>query len=146
VSDEQPIDPQTGWVADHLRAYVASGGAEGHTWRGVPTLLLTTRGRRSGRLRRTPLIYGRDGEADVVVASRGGAPAHPAWFLNLRDDPEVTIQVGPDVMAARAEVVGDDRRAELWDQMAQIWPDYDAYQRRTERVIPLVRLVPAEGG
>jgi deazaflavin-dependent oxidoreductase (nitroreductase family) len=142
VSDEEPIDPETGWVADHLRAYLESEGADGHLWRGVPTLLLTTRGRRSGRLRRTPLIYGRDGDAYVIVASKGGTPEHPAWFLNLRDDPAVTIQVGPDVMPARAEVVGDDRRAEVWDQMAQIWPDYDAYQSKTTRTIPLVRLEP----
>lgn len=145
-SDERPIDPGTGWVADHLRRYVESGGEEGRLWRGVPTLLLTTRGRRSGRLRRTPLIYGRDGDAYVVVASRGGTPAHPAWYLNLRAHPEVTIQVGPDVMRARATTVGDDRRADLWAQMTQIWPDYDAYQAKTARTIPLVRLEPLPAG
>lgn len=142
MTHEEPAEPTTGWVADHLRRYLETDGEEGHLWRGVPTLLLTTRGRRTGRLRRTPLIYGRDGDAYVVVASKGGTPEHPAWYLNLRDDPDVTIQVGPDVMAARASTVGEDRRAELWDQMAQIWPDYDRYQERTSRRIPLVRLEP----
>jgi deazaflavin-dependent oxidoreductase (nitroreductase family) len=142
MSDDQPIDPETGWVADHLRRYVETGGEDGHLWRGVPTLLLTTRGRRTGRLRRTPLIYGRDGDAYVVVASRGGTPDHPAWYLNLRADPEVSIQVGPDVMRARASTIEGDRRADVWGQMTQIWPDYDTYQAATERTIPLVRLEP----
>jgi deazaflavin-dependent oxidoreductase (nitroreductase family) len=142
TDQEQPAEPTTGWVADHLRRYLETDGEEGHLWRGVPTLLLTTRGRRTGRLRRTPLIYGRDGDAYVVVASKGGTPEHPAWFLNLREDPDVTIQVGPDVMAARAATVDDEHRAELWDQMAQIWPDYDRYQERTSRRIPIVRLDP----
>jgi deazaflavin-dependent oxidoreductase (nitroreductase family) len=146
MSDEQPVDPSTGWVADHLRRYVETDGEEGHLWRGVPTLLLTTRGRRSGRLRRTPLIYGRDGEAYVVVASKGGTPEHPAWYLNLSETPEVTIQVGPDVMAARASTIDGDHRAEVWDQMAQIWPDYEKYQAKTERTIPLVRLDPLPRG
>ena len=91
-SDEQPLDPTTGWVREHLHRYVATDGANGHEWKpGVPTLLLTTRGRRSGKLRRTPLIYGRDGDRYVVVASYGGSPQHPDWYLNLRDEPDVTI-------------------------------------------------------
>src|SRR5918994_4172558 len=100
---EEPLEPRTGWVRDHLRRYVATDGAEGHEWQvGLLILLLTTRGRRSGRLRRTPLIYGRDGDRYVVVASYGGSPQHPDWYLNLRDDPDVTIQVGPEVVRARA--------------------------------------------
>jgi F420H(2)-dependent quinone reductase len=86
--DEEPLEPTIGWVREHLRRYVATDGADGHEWRpGIPTLLLTTRGRRSGRLRRTPLIYGRDGDRYLVVASYGGSPHHPDWYLNLRDDP-----------------------------------------------------------
>lgn len=140
MSDEQPVDPVSGWVADHLRSYVESDGEEGHLWRGVPTLLLTTRGRRSGKLRRTPLIYGRDGEAFVVVASKGGTPEHPAWYLNLGAEPEVTIQVGSDVMRAHATTIDGDHRDDVWGQMAQIWPAYDEYQAKTSRQIPLVRL------
>jgi len=140
MSDERPVDPVRGWVADHLRSYVESDGEEGHLWRGVPTLLLTTRGRRSGTLRRTPLIYGRDGEAYVVVASRGGTPEHPAWYLNLSAEPEVTIQVGSDVMRAYATTIDGDHWSDVWGQMAQIWPAYDDYQAKTSRQIPLVRL------
>jgi deazaflavin-dependent oxidoreductase (nitroreductase family) len=141
--DERPTDPRADWVRDHLHRYVATDGADGHEWRpGVPTLLLTTRGRRSGALRRTPLIYTRDGDAYVVVASYGGSPEHPDWYFNLSDDPEVEIQVGDRVMPARAATAEGEDRDRLWRQMTGIWPDYDKYQARTQRVIPLVTLEP----
>jgi deazaflavin-dependent oxidoreductase (nitroreductase family) len=141
--DERPTDPRAGWVRDHLHRYVATDGTDGHEWRpGVPTLLLTTRGRRSGKLRRTPLIYGRDGDAYVVVASYGGSPEHPDWYFNLSEDPEVEIQVGDRVMPARAATAEGEDRDRLWRQMTGIWPDYDKYQARTQRVIPLVTLEP----
>jgi deazaflavin-dependent oxidoreductase (nitroreductase family) len=141
--DERPTDPRAGWVRDHLHRYVATDGADGHEWRpGVPTLLLTTRGRRSGALRRTPLIYGRDGDAYVVVASYGGSPEHPDWYFNLSDDPEVEIQVGDEVTPARAATAEGEDRERLWRQMTGIWPDYDKYQARTQRVIPIVTLEP----
>ena len=140
--DERPTDPRADWVRDHLHRYVATDGADGHEWRGVPTLLLTTRGRRSGKLRRTPLIYGRDGDAYVVVASYGGSPEHPDWYFNLSDDPEVEIQVGDEVMPARAATAEGEARERLWSQMTGIWPDYDKYQARTRRVIPVVTLEP----
>jgi deazaflavin-dependent oxidoreductase (nitroreductase family) len=143
TTDEQPTDPRTGWVRDHLHRYVATDGSDGHEWRGVPTLLLTTRGRRSGKLRRTPLIYGRDGDRYVVVASYGGSPQHPDWYLNLAADPDVTIQVGPDVMAARASTLEGADRERMWGVLTGIWPDYDNYQAKTDRVIPLVALEPA---
>jgi deazaflavin-dependent oxidoreductase (nitroreductase family) len=141
--DERPTDPRAAWVRDHLHRYVATDGADGHEWRpGIPTLLLTTRGRRSGKLRRTPLIYGRDGDAYVVVASYGGSPEHPDWYFNLSDDPEVEIQVGDRVMPARAATAEGEDRERLWSQMTGIWPDYDKYQARTRRVIPVVTLEP----
>ena len=141
--NETPTAPKTGWVARHLAKYVASDGADGHEWRpGVPTLLLTTRGRKSGAARRTPLIYARDGDSYVVMASYGGAPHDPDWYVNLTADPDVIIQVGPDVMPATASTVGDDRRDELWAEMARIWPDYDLYATKTDRRIPLVLLEP----
>jgi deazaflavin-dependent oxidoreductase (nitroreductase family) len=140
---ERPTDPKAGWVRDHLHRYVATDGEDGHEWRpGVPTLLLTTRGRRSRKLRRTPLIYGRDGDGYVVVASYGGSPRHPDWYLNLADEPEVEIQVGPEVMAARAATAEGADRERLWRQMTAIWPAYDEYQERTERRIPVVALEP----
>jgi deazaflavin-dependent oxidoreductase (nitroreductase family) len=138
-----PLEPRIDWVRDHLREYVATNGLKGHLWNGVPTLLLTTRGRRSGTLRRTPLIYGRDGERYLVVASYGGAPTHPDWYLNLRDDPDVEIQVGPDTMRARATTVDDAERERLWPVMTTVWPDYHRYQEKTDRTIPIVALEPA---
>ena len=142
--DETPIDPESGWVADHVKLYVESGGAEGHHWQpGVPTLLLTTRGKKSGAARRTALIYGMDGDDYVVMASYGGAPANPDWYLNLEADPEVVIQVGPDVMAGTARTAGPDERDRLWTVMTDIWPDYDEYATKTSREIPLVVITPS---
>ncbi|MDM4722676.1 nitroreductase family deazaflavin-dependent oxidoreductase [Micromonospora sp. WMMA1363] len=138
---DQVLDSPTGWVADHVRRYVATDGAEGHEWRrGVFTLLLTTRGRRSGTLRRTALIYGREGDAFLVVASQGGAPRHPAWYLNLLEDPLVEVQVGPDRLTARARTATAEEKPRMWSTMAAIWPAYDDYQARTDREIPLVVL------
>lgn len=137
----QPIhDSPTDWVNEHTRQYVESGGADGHDWNGVPTLLLTTTGRKSGFRRRTALIYGVDDAAYVVVASKGGAPDHPAWFLNLQANPDVDLQVGADVFAARARVTTGDERDRLWRALAQIWPAYDEYATKTDRQIPVVVL------
>lgn len=137
---EEILDSPTGWVNEHIRSYVESDGQEGHEWRGVRTLLLTTRGRRSGKLRRTALIYGTDGDDCVVVASRGGHPHHPSWYLNLVADPEVHVQVGPDKFRARARTATADEKARLWPMMASIWPAYDEYQEKTGREIPVVVL------
>jgi len=120
--------------------YIRSGGTEGHLWRGVPTLLLRTTGRRSGRPVVLPLIYGRHGDDHVVVASKGGAPEHPAWYLNLVADPNVGVQVGTNVFAAEARVATDTERAALWPQMVGIWPAYEDYARATDREIPIVIL------
>ncbi|MGH3319975.1 MAG: nitroreductase family deazaflavin-dependent oxidoreductase [Streptosporangiaceae bacterium] len=139
---EEVLDSPAGWVADHIRRYVQSDGRDGHEWNGVSTLLLTTRGRKSGRLRRTALIYGRDGDRCVVVASRGGAPQHPAWYLNLMDEPEVEVQVGAEKFAARARTATAEEKPRLWRLMASIWPAYDEYQTKTARDIPVVILEP----
>ena len=139
---EEPTGPKADWVADHAQRYVATDGEDGHLWNGVPTLLLTTRGRTSGHLYRTPLIYGRDGDGYVVVASYGGAPEHPSWYRNLVKDPDVTIQVGNRVMPGRARTATEAERVHLWPAMTAIWPDYDAYQAKTSRTIPLVVIEP----
>ena len=139
-SPEEVSDSPTRWVAQHIRRYVESGGKKGHEWRGVHTLLLTTRGRRTGKLRRTALIYGRDGDRYLVVASDGGSKKHPSWFLNLADNPEAEIQVGAERFAARALPATPEEREKLWPVMASIWPEYDSYQVKTERDIPLVIL------
>jgi deazaflavin-dependent oxidoreductase (nitroreductase family) len=135
---EEVVDSPTGWVNAHIRRYVESDGGKGHRWYGVDTLLVTTRGRRSGQLRRTALIYGRDGDRFVVVGSNGGARKHPSWYVNLRDHPEVEVQVGPDKFAARARPATGAERTRLWRLMASIFPQYDSYQKKTSREIPLV--------
>ena len=136
---EEITDSPTGWVAEHVDRYVETDGREGHEWRGVPTLLLTTRGRKSGKLRRTALIYGEDGEERyLLVASKGGAPEHPSWYLNLAAHPEVEVQVGADKFAARARTADAREKPRLWQLMTSIWPDYDGYQKKTGRDIPVV--------
>lgn len=143
TDSQQVVDSPREWVNEHIQRYVATGGADGHEWKpGVPTLLLTTRGRKSGLLRRTALIYRRDGDAYVVVASQGGLPRHPAWYLNLDADPRVHVQVGTAEFDARARTATGEERARLWRDMAAIWPAYDDYQGRTSREIPVVVLTP----
>jgi deazaflavin-dependent oxidoreductase (nitroreductase family) len=137
---DHPIDPAPGWQLDHVREYVATGGEKGHHWRGVPTLLLTTVGSKSGQARRTPLIYGESNGHYLIVASRGGTPGHPDWYRNLRAHPRVRVQVGADVFDARARTATPDEKPALWKIMAGIWPDYDNYQKKTTRDIPVVVL------
>ena len=134
----QPQDSPVGFVRDHIRRYVDSGGTDGHEWQGTTILLLTTTGRHTGEARRTALIYREvDGEY-VVVASKGGAPQHPAWFLNLTANPEVRLQVKDEEFAGRARVADEAERAKLWPLMTETWPDYDNYQTKTDRQIPIV--------
>ncbi len=140
TTEERVFDSPRGWVARHIRDYLRTGGKD--LWRGAPILLLTTRGRKSGKLRRTALIHGRDGDRYLVVGSQGGADVHPNWYLNLMEDPEVQVQVGEDVFPARARTAGPDEKPRLWKLMTEIWPDYDRYQARTERDIPVVILEP----
>ncbi len=136
-------DSPTPWVAEHTQRYLETGGEDGHEWRpGVPTLLLTTTGRRSGVKRRTALIYGRDNADYVVVASKGGAPEHPAWYLNLEADPQVEVQVLDTVVAATARTATGEERERLWALMRKVWPAYDEYQASTEREIPVVVVTP----
>jgi deazaflavin-dependent oxidoreductase (nitroreductase family) len=145
ASREEIIDSPIGWVNRHVRRYVESDGKSGHRWSGVNTLLLTVRGRRTGRLLRTALIYGRDGDRFVVVASNGGSRRNPMWYLNLVADPEVLVQVEAESFAARASTVSGAERTRLWGQMAAIWPHYNTYQRRATREIPVVVLERARG-
>jgi deazaflavin-dependent oxidoreductase (nitroreductase family) len=142
MTDENEIfDSPTGWVADHIHTYVESDGSKGHMWRGLPTLLLTTRGRKSGKLRRTALIYGKDGDNYVVVASRGGHAKNPAWYLNLADEPGVDVQVGSEKFSARAYTASAEEKNRLWPMMSKIFPTYDSYQAKTKRDIPVIVLV-----
>jgi deazaflavin-dependent oxidoreductase (nitroreductase family) len=115
-------------------------GAEGHEWRGTTVLILTTTGRRSGEQRSTPLIYQPHGDDYIVVASKGGAPDHPAWYLNLEADSEATVQVLGDRFKATARTASPDEKPELWKLMTGTWPAYDDYQSNTSRDIPVVVL------
>jgi deazaflavin-dependent oxidoreductase (nitroreductase family) len=132
------------WFAEHVERYIATDGEDGHDWNGRPTLLLTTRGRRSGEAHTLPLIYGRDGDRLLIVASRGGAPNHPSWYLNLLADPEVEVQVKGDRFHARAHPAGPDEKPRLWETMTTVFPDYAVYQTRTDRQIPVVILERSE--
>jgi deazaflavin-dependent oxidoreductase (nitroreductase family) len=123
---------------EHVARYRETGGEEGHDWQGTKTLLLTTTGRRSGAPRELPLIYGRHGDDYVVVASKGGATQHPAWYLNLEANPEVEVQVGGERFRAIARTATPQERPEMWETMTAEWPAYDSYQEKTDREIPVV--------
>ncbi len=127
---------------DHIAAYRETNGETGYLWNGVPTLLLTVTGRRSGEPRTSALIFGRDGDDYLVVASMGGAPMHPKWYLNLRDRPQAEIQVRDQRLAVTARTATPEEKPRLWRIMADLWPNCDVYQSRTERDIPVVVLTP----
>ncbi len=128
----------------HVFLYRASGGRIGGRFRKTaPVLLLTTTGRKTGKQRTTPLLYVEDGERYAVVASVGGAPTHPGWYLNLRANPAATIQLGRRTLPVTAETAGPEERARLWALATRMYPTYDAYQAKTSREIPVVVLSPA---
>ena len=129
-------------AAKQVDEYEASGGREGNTMRGVPVIILWTRGRSSGAIRKTPLMRVNDGDRYAVVASMGGAPEHPEWYANLVADPHVSLQDGPDVKDYTAREVTGDEKAQWWAKATAVWPDYDAYQAKTDREIPVVVLEP----
>jgi deazaflavin-dependent oxidoreductase (nitroreductase family) len=127
--------------AEHVRVYRETNGERGYQWRGTTILLLSTRGRISGQEHTTPLIHREDAGRWVIVASKGGAPRNPAWFENLRANPDdVQIQVRGEIVPVRPHVAEGEERSRLWSLMAEVWPAYDDYQARTEREIPVVVL------
>ncbi len=138
------------WIKDHLTRYLATDGVDGYLWDAsigggkglVPTLLLTTTGRKSGSVLTLPLIFGRSGPNYVVVASKGGAPTHPAWYLNLQANPEVKVQVKAEKFTARAHTAQGAERTALWRKMVEIYGPYEQYQTKTDRQIPVVVLTP----
>lgn len=125
---------------EHVRVYRETGGERGYQWRGTTILLLTTEGRRTGQERTTPLIHRTDDGRWIIVASKGGAPANPAWFENLAAHPDATIQVRDETIPVRASVAEGAERERLWALMTEAWPAYDEYRQRTDREIPVVVL------
>ena len=137
------------WIVQHLEQYAADPQAA-HDWDATapggkpntPVLLLSTTGAKSGLQRTLPLIYGRHGDSYVVIASKGGAPAHPAWYLNLVANPDCKIQVIEQHMNVKARTAQGEERAALWDALVDIYPPYTHYQQETDREIPVVVLDP----
>ncbi len=126
---------------EHVRLYRETNGAVGHIWKEASTvLLLTTSGRRSGKPRTVPLIYARDGDRFVIVASKGGAPDHPGWYRNLEYTPEVEVRVESEVFPARARTASGEERERLWRKVNEVWRHYDEYALMTPREIPVVVL------
>lgn len=132
--DDQLFGPE------HVRVYRETDGERGYRWRGTTILLLTTLGRKSGERRTTPLIHRTDGDRWVVIASKGGTPDHPDWFENLQADPDAEIQVKGEVVPVHASAAEGEERQRRWELMTEVWPDYDDYQSKTERTIPVVVL------
>lgn len=136
--------PDLGLVgAQHVARYQETGGEIGYEWNGTEILLLTTTGRKTGQPRTSALIYGRDGADYLVVASAGGAAKHPAWYLNLRANPEAEVQIKTQRLRVTARTATAAERGRLWRLATEYWPNYDVYQTRTSRVIPLVVLSPS---
>jgi deazaflavin-dependent oxidoreductase (nitroreductase family) len=152
--DGRPDHGQPGYVQpdysllgeEHVQRYQETDGEVGYLWNGAPILLLTVTGRRSGRPHTTPLIFGTDGDDHLVVASMGGAPMHPQWYRNLDATPRAEIQVKERHIPVVARTASADEKPRLWQVMRGIWPNYDAYQARTDRDIPVVVLSPTDHG
>lgn len=127
----------------HRWLYRTSGGRVGGRMMGMPVLLLTTTGRKTGEPRTSPLMYFPEGDACVVIASNAGEPQHPAWWLNLRADPHATMQRGREVARVRAREAAGEERSRLWAKLIQLDRSYETYRQRTTRQIPVVLLEPA---
>jgi deazaflavin-dependent oxidoreductase (nitroreductase family) len=141
------IPSPSDWVADQVELYESSGGTEGTTLRdtGLPVIIVTNRGRKTGAIRKTPLMRVVDGKNYVLIASQGGAPKHPLWYHNLKADPNVQIRDKAEVYQMRVrEVVDAEERQRLWNLAVQAYPPYQDYQERTDRVIPVLVAEPIE--
>jgi deazaflavin-dependent oxidoreductase (nitroreductase family) len=127
---------------EHARVYRETNGEQGYIWNGSPILLVTTKGRISGEPRTIPIIFTPWGDGWAIIASKGGSPTHPKWYLNVLDDPHVQVQVKADVYEATARTAPSPEREQIWAEAIKHWPNYDVYQTRTTRQIPVVVLEP----
>jgi len=130
----------------HAGVYRATGGKVFGRMGESPILLLNTVGRKTGRKRTSPLLYVMDGEDFVIIASKGGAPAQPAWYLNLKANPDATVEVGDREVRVRPEEVDSEEKVRLWQKMIEMYPTYDDFQTKTKREIPLLVLRPVKEG
>ena len=143
MNEEGYTAPDISLLGDeHIRRYRETDGEVGYLWNGATALLLTTTGRKTGQPRTQPLIFASDGDDYLVVASMGGAPKHPSWYLNLVDHPDAEVQVKGDIIPVRAHTATNDEKPRLWKIVTEQWPNYDVYQTRTDRQIPVVVLSP----
>lgn len=151
MTDAKLAPNMPNWMVAHAKRYLESGGTDGHMYQItqpdrpeliVPSLLLTTTGRKSGEKYIFPLFYGEDGDSFLIIASKGGAPEHPGWYRNILANPEVEVQVGTRKLRARARTVTGPDRARLWVKALEFWPPYAEYQQKTDREIPVVLLDP----
>ena len=141
IEGEYEASP-AGWVADQVELYESSGGTEGVELNGAICIILTTKGAKTGKIRKTPLIRVEHEGTYAAVASKGGAPTNPLWYYNLTANAEVRLQDGPAVFDLVAHEAEGDERAEWWQRATEVWPDYDNYQAKTDRLIPLFVLAP----
>ena len=138
------IPSPTEWVRNQVELYESSGGTEGTSLNGLAVIIVTNKGRKTGAIRKTPLMRGADGDNYVLVASRGGAPTHPVWYYNLQADPNVEIRDGVDVHSMKVREVEDSaERQRLWDIAVEAFPPYQEYQDKTDRSIPVFIAKPA---
>lgn len=128
--------------AEHVRVYRETNGEVGYIWNGSPILLLTSKGRKSGEDRTIPIIYTDWKDGWAIIASKGGSPTHPKWYLNVEADPHVQVQVKGDIYEAVARTAESPEREQIWAEAIKHWPNYDVYQSRTDRKIPVVVLNP----
>lgn len=134
----------TPWVREQVEKYESSGGTEGTTMRGMPIIILTSQGARSGKIRKTPLMRVEHDGRYAAVASLGGAPKHPVWYYNLLANPTVELQDGPVKREMTAREVTGEEKDQWWDRAVKAFPDYAGYQTKTDRQIPVFVLEPAE--
>lgn len=130
------------WVAKQVDVYESSGGTKGVMLQGTPCVVITMRGRRTGKVRKAAVMRVEHGGTYAAVASKGGDDHNPGWYLNLMADPDVTVQDGTEVHAMRAREVDGDEKATWWARATEVWPPYDEYQRKTDRIIPVVVFEP----
>lgn len=142
MADDEYVPSTWDWVRKQVDAYESSGGTRGVTLQGVPTVVMTMRGRRSGKVRKAPVMRVEHDGTYAAVASKGGAPTHPGWYLNLLADPDITLQDGPHLHELHAREVDGDERDAWWARAVAVWPAYADYQERTDRRIPVVLLEP----